>query len=256
VTGGPALACYARDEALIFSKWCSYYAQHFDPGCVYLFDDGSLDGTPDIARSFGFNVERVPGDGSYRLGQPAGFGWTKARCTRLLDDHACFLLADADDFLVPREGTLRGHLDAFCNGTSSFACVRGLEAVQDLDGEPALDPTLPWMQQRRHLVHVPKFDNPTLWKVAPRWEGSFHRLDLPRPPSNGSLACVSTHHIDIGICERRHSTRNAWKERGFDLHYPVGEELRRFFRMKLACDPLIYRDATAHVVPDYVKTAF
>jgi poly-beta-1,6-N-acetyl-D-glucosamine synthase len=87
----------AKDECLGISKTLkSILRAHVEPNDIYVIDDGSSDGTGDIARSFGANVIRNPKNIGKAMALSRG-----AREFGLLDRYDYICLMDADTEVCP-----------------------------------------------------------------------------------------------------------------------------------------------------------
>ena len=100
-----AVCLYVRDEERDIAEWLAFHiAVGFD--CCIVYDNGSVDGTPEIAEAFGqvFDVRLVE--------WPYVTRGTQARCyadclAKFGDEFDWIAFVDADELLVPRAGTIR-----------------------------------------------------------------------------------------------------------------------------------------------------
>ena len=94
-----AVCLFARDEERDIAEWLAYqFAIGFDACLIY--DNGSIDRTPDIVRAFGRNhdVRLVPWNDTQKFAQIGAYADCIARFGAHFDWIGC---VDADEFIVP-----------------------------------------------------------------------------------------------------------------------------------------------------------
>lgn len=162
----PRVACLTmvKDDGVFLDIWCRYYAGLFGAAQCHVVDHGSTETAAlDRARAMGVQVLRVPFEypasapqGIRPDGQPAQFdGYRFAFLSRLRAALRVFydivILHDADEVMVvhPDRG---GDLAAYVAAAPDHAVLGGLgvEVFHDPATEPAFDPDLPVLAQRRH----------------------------------------------------------------------------------------------------------
>lgn len=258
---GKKLACLVtnlKDEEIILPHWIRYYAGHFDPHDVYVNDDSSSDGTIKLATQAGFNVTTVPLNCSMSsIADKRGITALVSNTTNVISDllqrYECALFTEADDFIVCADGSpLRGFLESFVANKDPFYTTKCISITHLVDDEPALDVNVPWLRQRSNAIHIPKFDNPLLWKVAPDWSNGFHKAFGKKPVSDGRLIAFDTHHIDFDMCNARHASRI---ERNVSTNVSrlVEGPLRDFMKKKCKEGRGLYERPSFIEVPECVK---
>ena len=246
-----------RDEALMAPHWLRYYKSIFDRTDIYVDDDQSIDETRAILNAAGVNTQAVnrksvaPGD-FYSI-----LRYVQCRMTELLEQYQCVLYAEADEFIIPANGSLLGYMNEFVASGKPWQQTTNLEVVHDIETEPDLVLDQPWMMQRSRAINIPKFDNPQLWSVVPTWVLSFHYTEPNRQKGkgDGSLYQVHCHHIDFDTCLKRHRVRKAWNV-GDTMGTRDDVILRDFFIKKKDLDASLYENCTSIEIPEVVKVAF
>lgn len=249
MTKKACLMTHFKNEELLLPFWIKYYTQFFDPNDIYVNDDGSTDNTVKIAREAGLNVRAIPEEFSMKRGFNLFTMFAKQRINELLEHYDCALLAEADDFIVPRSGTLKEFLESFIISGKRFYVSRCVSMVHNISLEPPLVLDKPWLQQRSSAIHIPKFDNPQLWSVNPAWGTDFHDIAGRKVTTNvdHDLLLIDTHTIDFNLCNDRHKLRG---NTGTIITSPSDDELREFFNVKFNAPSTLYLNATSEQVPN------
>ena len=258
---GKKLACLVtnvRDEEIIFPHWIKHYARYFEPCDVYVNDDGSTDATVELAVAAGCHVTAIPQNRSMsshrdKQGITAIASNTTNVINELLQQYECALFMEVDDLMVCADGSpLKGFLESFVANKEPFYTSRCVSVTHVVGDEPALDVNVPWLRQRSNFLHIPKFDNPLLWKVAPDWSNGFHKAYGKKPKSDGMLIAFDTHHIDFDMCNARHTSRVAHNV-SENVSRLVDGPLRDFFRRKCREGHGLYERPSFIEVPECVK---
>lgn len=163
-----------RNEAAMLPRWVSHYAAQcggYD-GLVVI-DDNSTDGSTD---DLPCPVIRIP-PFIHRQFEPARLGLLSHLASGLLESYDAVAFTDADEFLVAdpdRYDTLLDLLAARPD-TRVFGAM-GLNVVHHVGEEPALDPGLPILSQRRLAKFIPLMCKPAIKRVHAQWTASSHGL--------------------------------------------------------------------------------
>lgn len=248
------LACLVtcvKNEGTIFPFWAAYHMKHFDPCDVYVLDDNSVDGTPDIARALGFNVTPLPRENAMcERGSKTATYISRFIRQLLKDGYRCALYEEADDFTVAVNGRpLRDFFVEFVASGKKFYTLKHVAIVQDIATEPALDRTKPWLVQRSHAINVPKFNNPAIWSVSPEWSRGFHYAFGEKPEPDGGLLSIDTHTIDFDMCNERHHKRIEVANTVVD--HTVDDALKVQFAERLA--GRLHQRVTRVIIPECIK---
>ena len=249
----PCIVCPAFNEELMTPHWLKYHLQWFQPIDVYLLDDRSTDKTRELFHAAGCNIIDVPVENSMRtnVGKHGQFVSTQFR--ELLEVHSCAVLMEADDFLMARDGDVAVELQNFVASGRDYLTTRHLLIVHDFENEPTLDESKAWLTQRTHALTIPKFHNPCVWSVPPRWKRGYHNVEdgssfglKPKPCEE--LWALDLHSVDLSLAERRHAARSDTDSTA--INKSVGDDLKEFFRGRL--NGQLYAGSTVTEIPNWM----
>ncbi len=158
-------------------KWVAYYGSRLGKENLYVFFDGTDQELPPFCEGVNTQfIEKMQGN----------VVATDRQRSRLISHHAARLLAggadmviatDADEFLVV-DPALGMDLKTFLSNLPPHSCHSGLgvDVLQDLDNEGAIDFSRPFLQQRGRGWLYSRYTKPSVITRPLTWGGGFHRV--------------------------------------------------------------------------------
>ena len=191
-----------------FPIWHSYYASAVGEENIFLFSYRNK-----IHNSIVLNL-------SYSDGMRLKI--ITYQVEKLLEIYDVVVRVDADEFLIPMNGTLKDYLE---NLEKDYVTARGFNVFQS-DDQP-LDLKLPILKQR-NLMYATAFMNKTcITKTPLKWSKGFHFCN--KPPAFDDLCLIHLKYAD-DVMEQEWQSRmisNA-SERGIIKHYSTKHEFRGY----------------------------
>lgn len=230
--GTLAIITMAYNESLNLPIWLSHYRRTAPGAKLFVIDHSSDDGSTDDLP--GVTTIPLP---QGRLDEVDRTFLITALQQGLLRYYEVVIYTDCDELLVPDPATspsLEAHLAA---RQYAYASPVGLNVIQALDREPAIDFTKPLLRQRRYGQFHAQLCKPIVTRVPLVWEPGFHTAN--RPVSiDDDLYLFHLKQIDrdAGL-QRHHLARQLpWSRRAIDgqhsAHHRYEDErfLNEFFR--------------------------
>ncbi len=214
MTGRIAVISNVRNGGVFLDKWVAYYGQVFGATNLYLFIDGFDQPQPDAP---GVNITVIEHED---LSRTAG---DKRRAARLSDQAArlfargyeTVIATDIDEYLIADPATglgLAACLEALPPRPSWSAT--GLDVVQHLDQEAALDPANPWLAQRAYAKVSARYTKACVMNQPLRWGSGMHRIKGRNFRIAPDLYLIHTGMIDAEIAgvtkEDAHRQKSDW----------------------------------------------
>jgi hypothetical protein len=195
-----AIITIVHNEAVLFPIWLRYYTQFFDPGDIYVLDNGTTDGSTSRDGFVRIPVERRHVDHRWMLRT------IRELQHELIDRYGLILVADVDEIVapVPETGTLGEYLDRF---DDEYVNCLGYEVLHMRDREPPLDLDRPILGQRRWWFSNDAYDKPAVATVAMEWTPGLHHRTNLETRMDPDLRLIHLHRMDYDLCLARHRTR-------------------------------------------------
>jgi len=158
-----------RDEQPLLPTWLKYYSKHFDN--IYVSNHaGATDYIDELEGKYKFGRFSKPGDGT--MNHELLVSTVKECYAELLKEYDYVLYADADEFVIPRHGTLREYIQKV---TKPQIICQGRE-VLTLDDEEKIDWDKPLLRQRtKWWHHIAEYKIP-IGNYELNWVNGFHYI--------------------------------------------------------------------------------
>lgn len=172
-----AAVTMSRDEGAMLQRWVTYYGEQLGTDNLVIIDDNSVDGS---TQDLPCPVIRLPP-------APLKHPWISTR-RRMINDLAKMLLVcndvviatDVDEFLVPDPAVHPSLLDYFgTRGKTDVLAPLAVNVLHNQQVEPALDPRLGVLAQRRFVKFAPGLCKPLIKRVPASWMAGIHGIKAP-----------------------------------------------------------------------------
>jgi len=209
-----------HNEEVFFPLWLRYYSRFFAPGDIYVFDNGTTDGSTDRD---GF--VRIPVDHD-----TVDHVWMQSTIQalqhELIGRYDVVVVTDVDEIVspVPELGPLDAYLNHF---DDDFVNCLGYELLHMKDREPPLDLKKPILGQRRVWFSNEAYSKPAVATVPMEWRPGFHgRADF-QTKIDPDLRLIHLHRMDYDICLERHRIRRRkeWAPEDEELSWAVHNQI-------------------------------
>lgn len=166
-----------RNDKIFLDKWIDYYGQALGYEHLYVIIDGYDQPLPKLADRV--NIFRFPH-------MPLGRVPAMRRRARLVSDiarglHRFFdavIGLDVDEFLIPDPDKYSGLFQFLESQQGRYSSVSGLglDVGQNLNEEGELDPSEPFLGQRRFAHLSTRYTKPAISFQPVTWGSGFHRV--------------------------------------------------------------------------------
>ncbi|NHN84304.1 glycosyltransferase family 2 protein [Acetobacter musti] len=201
-----AVVTMAYNEGELLPVWCRHYAAAVGAERCYVIDHGSSDGSTEALGGVNrIRIPRSPQDDTRRTRFISEF------CASLLNWYDAVIHVDVDELLVANP-------DHFPSLAAYAACVEpggvrtaiGFDVVHALDGEPAIDWSLPVSEQRHWLRFSSAMCKPVLIRRSVAWAPGFHCID--EAPAFDDLYLFHLRYADqpSGLARLARTRRQPW----------------------------------------------
>ena len=176
-----------RNDRIFLRKWIAYYGSNFGNQSLFVIIDGLDETIPEGFEGVNFLHLRHRDWAAEVSNTPMRRVVMEHNRSRAISDLArtlwrydydAVIATDVDEFLVA-DPAKHANLDAFIQDhkprTSTLSGL-GLDVVQDLKTEPAIDPERPFLQQRRVAVMSNAYTKPVLAFQPVTWGAGLHRV--------------------------------------------------------------------------------
>lgn len=197
-----AVITSVRNDKIFLRKWIDYYGGLFGPEHLFVILDGYDQEPPENATAV--NLIRLPHKPVERLKGDA-------RRARLMSDLArglhrvmdVVIATDVDEFILPDPAHYTDLADYLDRAPRPGATVSGLglDIGQHLQLEAALDPTKPFLNQRRFAHVSARYTKPSISYRPVTWGSGIHRVK----GRNFHIA-PDLYHLHFGMVDYRLST--------------------------------------------------
>lgn len=176
-----------RNDRVFLRKWIDYYGRNFGRQSLFVMIDGLDESIPDGCEGVNFLHLRHRDWPSEIMNQRMRrVAMDHARSRAISDlaralwryDYDAVIATDVDEFLIAdpaRHQNLAAFLETHKVGTSTLSGL-GLDVVQDLKSELAIDPSRPFLAQRRSVVISNAYTKPVLAFRPVTWGAGLHRV--------------------------------------------------------------------------------
>ena len=166
-----------RNDDFFLRKWVDYYASQLGRENLWIYFDGH-DQLPAPDYTAGCNIiacEHI--DADVKIGEKRRARLLSAQAAEILRSYDMVIGTDVDEFLVcdPALGlSLREFLSLL--PVKDSASGLGIDVGQCLDSETRIDPSRPYLQQRRYAGVYPRYTKPSVMASPCRWGSGLHRI--------------------------------------------------------------------------------
>ncbi|OIP81071.1 MAG: hypothetical protein AUK44_10815 [Porphyromonadaceae bacterium CG2_30_38_12] len=171
-----AVITMARNDTFFLSRWIAYYGAELGEENLFVYLDGMDQPAPDNAgKTHIIHCERVVEQ--VVAAEKRRLGFLSQEAAKLLQTYDIIIGVDADEFLVV-DPACHKSLKEYLSTTEIKTCLSGLgmDIGQNLNNEPTLDYTKPFLQQRTHAYLSSRYTKPSIIAEAVNWGSGFHRV--------------------------------------------------------------------------------
>jgi hypothetical protein len=165
------------DEGDMLRLWVEHYAGQVGMDNLFVFDDGTTDGSTDDLPCTVHRLPQLPGRAGFeraRMGLASGM----ARGLLAVYDYVVFV--DVDEFLVCDPARYADLPDLIArHGRPEVLGAVGLNVVHLPQVEGPLDLTRPILEQRSFAKFTPLMCKPAVKRIGADWTDSSHALRAP-----------------------------------------------------------------------------
>lgn len=166
----------ARNDEFFLRKWVSYYGGELGMENLYVYLDGKDQPVPDWCPGVNVTVcEKIPGKVVELDRRRLAF--LSSEAAGLLERYDMVIGTDADEFLVPDPDLGMG-LAEFLSNAPEHVSLSGLgvDVGQHTGCEDEIDPSRPFLSQRRHALLSTRYTKPSVITRPVSWGSGFHRI--------------------------------------------------------------------------------
>ncbi len=193
-----------RNDEFFLRKWVEYYGSQLGKDNLYVFFDGLDQSVPSFCD--GVNVQLTSHiEGNVRSADRGRIDFLSARAAELFARYDMVIGTDVDEFLLP-DPRLGLSLPEFLSSLEPHcACPSisglGVDVGQKLGEEGEIDPSRPFLEQRRYARLSTRYSKSSVLLRPVSWGSGFHRT------RNGNFhirkglylfhfGCVDLHRIE------------------------------------------------------------
>lgn len=165
-----------RDDKFFAPRWINYYGMQLGHNNLFLILDGLDQTLPSQHESI--NVIKVPGKELTRAkGDRNRAGIVSSFARALFQRYDIVIAHDIDEILVldPKTGLRLSEYLGQTTLRSSFSAL-GLDVGQHLDTESAIDPSRPYLEQRRFAHVSARYTKAVVATRPVNWGSGYHRV--------------------------------------------------------------------------------
>ncbi len=208
-----AVISMARNDTFFIPKWIDYYGSHFGMKNLYLILDGHDQALPAQHKSMHIiqiahkPMPRLKGD-RYR----ARLVSEKARAL-FQQGYKSVIAMDIDEFLVldpAAGGSLSEYLLRPAKTASRSAL--GLDVGQHLEEEEAINPDIPFLQQRKYAHVSARYTKAIVAHKPVTWGSGYHRVKGHNFHIDPNLYLFHFGMVDYAQCQRKTGNQELLKK--------------------------------------------
>lgn len=166
----------ARNDTFFLSRWIEYYGKLLGTENLYIFLDGIDQEIPKNAGKS--NIEKLPHtDMSRTAGDKYRINLISDKANELLQKYDLVIGCDCDEFLAV-DPALNKNLYEYLSNKEINTSLSGLglDIGQHLKLEKPLDPSKPFLSQRKYALLSTRYTKPVVINRPVRWGSGFHRI--------------------------------------------------------------------------------
>jgi hypothetical protein len=237
-----AVFTIAQDEREFLPKWLEHYSRHVPTGDIFVLHHELPRQPTDVDRAWlrpqlGHHVVPAHHATSFDHAWLAGLAGRFQEF--LLESYEWVLFAEADELIVPVDGTLTDYVEAIDDRRVSSVRCDGYEVVHGVDEQP-LQTARPWLMQRRWWYRSSLYSKVLLARRPLRWVPGFHAPgcdSVPPPLPDDRLVLVHLKKIDFALAMARalRTASRVWPDRdvearhGWQNRITTESEMRAYF---------------------------
>lgn len=230
-----AVISMMRNDNFFVKKWIDYYGRQFGKINLYLILDGQDQPLPEGHNEI--NILRVP---HVKLGRASG-DRNRARLVShlakaLFHRYQVVIASDIDEFLVLDPNlnqSLAEYLQKPINHSSLSAL--GLDVGQHLEKELPIDPSRPFLEQRKYAHVSARYTKAVIATRPITWGSGFHRVKGKNFHIDPNLYLFHFGMVDYNISKEKEQDK-ALHEQGWKWHLDRRYHLFELIRSKPAVD--------------------
>lgn len=165
-----------RNDDFFLKKWVEYYGGLLGRGNLYVWFDGLDQSVPSFCE--GVNTEVVPHvEGNVREADRGRIDFLSSRAAALFGKYDIVIGTDVDEFLVV-DPLLGKSLPEFLSAHETSLCSisgLGVDVGQKLGEEAEIDPSRPFLSQRRYAKLSTRYSKTSVLLKPVAWGSGFHR---------------------------------------------------------------------------------
>jgi len=218
------LACVtmAYNEADMLPIWLRHHGRQVGPANCFVLDHGSDDGsTASIGGARLLRLARSPLDEVSRARFVAQF------CNGLLQQYDYVAYTDADELLVADPARWPTLLDYVQDPHPPVTTAFGLNLVHRLHSEPACNPALPILAQRRWAFPTSSMCKPLLIRSMVSWQPGFHGSIYPPVFDHLFLFHLAFFDHDITLRRARKRRSQSFADANSGIHHRTQDDTIR-----------------------------
>ena len=199
----------ARNDEFFLNRWISYYGAQFGEENLYIYLDGLDQKIP--ARAGHANIKKMPHrEQAVQKGDKTRILMLSELARKLFaDGYDIVVGCDCDEFLIVDPDvnmTLAEYLSAVHIKTSLSGL--GLDVGMDLKTESALDPTMPFLAQRRYALMSTRYTKPVVLSRPATWGSGFHSVKGHNFHIDENLYLLHFGGVDLDMIKNKIGDRN------------------------------------------------
>lgn len=220
-----------RNDDFFTPKWIDYYSRQLGAENLFLVLDGLDQPLPsgheeiNVIRETHRSMSRLKGD-KFRARLVSGIA------KELFNDYDIVIAHDIDEILVcdPNTGqNLASYLSQpFKSATLS---ALGLDVGQHIDEEQEIEPSRPFLQQRRHAHVSARYTKAVVARLPVRWGSGYHRVKGKNFFIDPNLFLFHFGMVDYKRCKNKISDSEL-NQRGWTQHFNRRFSLFEIIRQK------------------------
>lgn len=192
-----------RDDEFFLRKWVAYYGAQLGEENLYVFFDGKDQQIPPFChKTNAVLCERVRG--KVARADKGRINFLSQQAAALFQKYDLVIGTDVDEFLVvdPSLGmTLPQYLDSIDVGTTVSGL--GVDVGQHLENEKEIDPSEPFLVQRRYGYLSSRYTKASVISRPVRWGSGFHRVKWHNYRIDPNLYLFHFGCIDMNMLRKR-----------------------------------------------------
>lgn len=196
-----AVISTVRNGGIFLPKWIDYYGQQFGQENLYVTLDGEDEPRPE---GTAVNFITIPHRPLPRVpGEKRRAAYLSAQARLLFTQgYDAVIATDIDEFIIvdPKLSQSLGEYLSAVDEGESLSCL-GLDVIQHLDEEQAIQPDAKWLSQRRYAQLASRYTKPSITFKPLNWGSGMHRIKGRNFRIDPNLYMIHTGMIDAVIAK-------------------------------------------------------